>query len=64
MVADLKASGLFDVVKTKHGTVRKWFTLHPETFGLSADNFISRAGYNEEFLAKVKVSSPSSVLFL
>lgn len=54
MVPDLKGSGLFDVVKAKHGTVRKWFMLHPETFGLSNDNFISRAGHNEEFLAKVK----------
>jgi len=46
---------LFDAIKTKHGAVRKWFTLHPEVFGLSADNFISRAGVNEEFRVKVKV---------
>lgn len=55
MLGDLKACGLFDVIKTKHGTVRKWFMLHPELFGLSADNFISRTGYNEEFRVKVKV---------
>jgi len=54
MVPDLKASGLFDTIKVKHGAVRKWFALHPEVFGLSTDNFISRTGYNDEFRTKVK----------
>jgi len=54
MVPDLKASGLFDTIRARHGAVRKWFALHPEVFGLSVDNFISFVGYNEDFRARVK----------
>jgi len=50
MVKDLKATGLMDFIKAKHGAVKKWF-LQSEHFGLNIkDNFVSLKGHNEIFL--------------
>lgn len=49
MVPALKATGLMEFMKAKHGATRKWFTLQTKVFGLSADNFISMRGHNDEF---------------
>jgi len=50
MVKDLKATGLMDFIKSKHGAVKKWF-LQSQHFGLNVkDNFVSLKGHNEKFL--------------
>jgi len=49
MVPVLKQTGLMEHMKAKHGATRKWFTMQTKVFGLSADNFISMRGYNDEF---------------
>lgn len=50
MVKDLKATGLMDFIKAKHGAVKKWF-LQSEHFGLNVkDNFVSLKGHKQEFL--------------
>lgn len=65
MVPALKASGLFDRIKTKHGAVRKWFTSKPDVWGLSSENYISLKEHDEEFrkaMRKILVAAPKNML--